>query len=111
MEPAGAEALLPGYRSSTTSGTAVDGVVDATLKRERRARIDRYIPAAMASTILARCTWNQGKEPLWAVVCSAPASRRAIVNFSGRRPRIGRPPMLSEPIVSIAGPTNSLQEL
>jgi hypothetical protein len=65
----------------------------------------------MAYTILARRTWDQGKEPLWAVVDNASASRRAIVNFSGRRPRIRRPPMLSEPIVSIVDPANSLQEL
>jgi len=45
---------------------------------------------------LARRTWNQGKEPLWAAVDNASASRRAIVNFSGRRPRIRRPPILAE---------------
>ena len=42
---------------------------------------------------------------------NASASRGAIVNLSGRRPRIRRPPMLSEPIVSIDGPSNSLQVL
>src|SRR5262245_14037567 len=42
----------------------------------------------MAKTILARRTWDQGKESLWAAACSASASRRAIVNLSGRRPRI-----------------------
>src|SRR5512135_3253957 len=42
----------------------------------------------MARTILARRTWDQGKESLWAAACSASASRRAIVNLSGRRPRI-----------------------
>src|SRR5512135_2734258 len=45
----------------------------------------------MARTILARRTWDQGKESLWAAACNASASRRAIINRSGRRPRIGRP--------------------
>src|SRR4051812_13367412 len=65
----------------------------------------------MARTILARLTWDQGKESLWAAACNASASRRAIVNSSGRRPRISRPPVLTEPIVSIGGPSNSLQVL
>src|SRR5512147_2444408 len=42
----------------------------------------------MARTILARRTWDQGKESLWVAACRASASRRAIVNLSGRRPRI-----------------------
>src|SRR5262245_24378683 len=59
----------------------------------------------MASTILARCTRDQGKEPLWAAACNASASRRAIVNLSGRRPRIRRTPSLSEPIVKDGWPS------
>src|SRR5512135_2594772 len=59
----------------------------------------------MASTLLARRTWDQGKESLWAAACNASASRGAILNLSGRRPRIRRSPMLSEPIVSIGGPS------
>src|SRR5689334_15875259 len=42
----------------------------------------------MARTILARRTCDQGKESLWAAACNASASRRAITNLSGRRPRI-----------------------
>lgn len=45
-------------------------------------------PAAMASTILARRTWNQGKESLRATACNASASCRASVSFSGLRPHM-----------------------
>ena len=52
-------------------------------------------PAARAKTILARRTWNQGKESLWATARKVSASGGAIVNGSGLRPRMRRPPRLS----------------
>src|ERR1700722_6476370 len=45
----------------------------------------------MANTILARRTCSQDEESLCATICNIAASERAIVNFSGRRPRMRLP--------------------